>query len=123
MAKTDGAGRRGGGAGRTEAGPAQAGRAGGAGTSLSLEAEEFLTWLAVERGRAANTLAAYRRDLLGLSSSSSPSGEPPWPASTRPTVQDYVAALRREKRAPATVARALVAVRVASTASWSTKDS
>ena len=32
--------------------------------ALSLEAEEFLSWLAVERGRAANTLAAYRRDLV-----------------------------------------------------------
>ena len=30
---------------------------------LSLDGEEFLSWLAVERGRAANTLAAYRRDL------------------------------------------------------------
>ena len=25
--------------------------------------DDFLTWLTVERGRAANTLAAYRRDL------------------------------------------------------------
>ena len=32
---------------------------------LSLESEEYLTWLGVERGRAANTLAAYRRDLAG----------------------------------------------------------
>ncbi|MBV9663144.1 MAG: site-specific integrase, partial [Actinobacteria bacterium] len=31
--------------------------------SLTRESEEFLSWLAVERGRAANTLAAYRRDL------------------------------------------------------------
>lgn len=30
---------------------------------LPLEAEELLTWLAVERGRAPSTLAAYRRDL------------------------------------------------------------
>lgn len=30
---------------------------------LPLEAEEFLSWMAAERGRAANTLAAYRRDL------------------------------------------------------------
>lgn len=29
----------------------------------SLEIEEFLTWLSVERGRSANTLTAYRRDL------------------------------------------------------------
>ena len=33
------------------------------GSMLSREAEEFLSWLAVERGRSANTLAAYRRDL------------------------------------------------------------
>jgi integrase/recombinase XerD len=32
---------------------------------LSLDSEEFLTWLGIERGRAANTLAAYRRDLVG----------------------------------------------------------
>ena len=31
--------------------------------ALPLEAEEHLTWLAAERGRSANTLAAYRRDL------------------------------------------------------------
>lgn len=31
---------------------------------LPLEAEEFLVWMASERGRSRNTLAAYRRDLL-----------------------------------------------------------
>ncbi len=31
---------------------------------LSTVAEEFLGWLAVEKGRSPNTLAAYRRDLL-----------------------------------------------------------
>ena len=30
---------------------------------LPLEVEEFLSWLVAERGRAANTIAAYRRDL------------------------------------------------------------
>ena len=33
--------------------------------SLSLEAEDFLVWLAAERGRSANTVKAYRRDLAG----------------------------------------------------------
>ena len=33
---------------------------------LPREAEEFLSWLGVERGRSANTLAAYRRDLAAL---------------------------------------------------------
>ena len=32
---------------------------------LPTEAEEFLGWMASERGRSANTLAAYRRDLSG----------------------------------------------------------
>ena len=32
-------------------------------TELPLEVEEFLSWLVAERGRAANTIAAYRRDL------------------------------------------------------------
>lgn len=31
---------------------------------LPLEAEEFLVWLSAERGRARNTVQAYRRDLL-----------------------------------------------------------
>ena len=32
---------------------------------LPLEAEEFLSWMATERGRSANTLSAYRRDIQG----------------------------------------------------------
>ena len=32
-------------------------------TPLPLEAEEFLAWMLAEKGRSANTLAAYRRDL------------------------------------------------------------
>ncbi|HZT65992.1 MAG TPA: site-specific tyrosine recombinase XerD [Acidimicrobiales bacterium] len=78
--------------------------------TLSPEAEEFLTWLAVERGRSANTLAAYRRDLtayedylkqrgLGLAQVE------------EAVVEDYVGALRASGRKPASVARALVAVR------------
>ena len=34
------------------------------GPLLDPSAEDFLTWLAVERGRAPNTIIAYRRDLL-----------------------------------------------------------
>jgi integrase/recombinase XerD len=32
---------------------------------LPLEVEEFLSWMATERGRSANTLSAYRRDIVG----------------------------------------------------------
>jgi integrase/recombinase XerD len=78
--------------------------------ALSLDGEEFLSWLAVERGRAANTLAAYRRDLrayegwlrqrhLGLTEV------------TEADVLAYLSSLWASGRAPASVARAMVAVR------------
>jgi integrase/recombinase XerD len=77
---------------------------------LSLDGEEFLTWLAVERGRALNTLVAYRRDLQAYER---------WLAARRlclgqvgeADVAGYIGHLRAAGRAPATVARALVAVR------------
>jgi len=78
--------------------------------ALPLPAEEFLTWLAVERGRSANTLAAYRRDLHGYTVWLAAEGRQLGTV-TEPDVERYVAQLRAEGRAPATVARALVAVR------------
>jgi len=39
-----------------------------AGSALSLPGEELLSWLAVEKGRSPNTLAAYRRDLVAYES-------------------------------------------------------
>jgi integrase/recombinase XerD len=77
---------------------------------LSADSEELLSWLAVEKGRAANTVSAYRRDLAAyeefLRGRGLSLGEV-----TEPVVQDYVAFLRASGRAPASVARALVAVR------------
>jgi integrase/recombinase XerD len=76
--------------------------------ALPLEAEEYLTWLATEKGRSANTLAAYRRDLKGYCEwlAGRPLGE------VRPAdVEAYVGVLREAGKAPASVARATVAVR------------
>ena len=77
---------------------------------LPAEVEELLSWLAVEKGRSANTLAAYRRDLAAY-----------WEflvgrrltldEVTDRVVEDYLAFLRASGKAPASVARALVAVR------------
>ena len=80
------------------------------GAALSREAEEYLSWLAVEKGRSANTLAAYRRDLAAyeefLRGRKVGLGEV-----TERVVQDYVAFQRASGRAAATVARARGSVR------------
>ena len=80
------------------------------GAALPLAAEEFLSWLAVERGRSANTLAAYRRDLAAYVAWLDGDGRSLEDVS-EPDVERYVAQLRSEGRAPASVARALVSVR------------
>jgi integrase/recombinase XerD len=77
---------------------------------LSLDGEEFLTWLAVERGRAANTLAAYRRDLQAYETWLSCRGIVLGQVA-EDDVTAYVAHLRAAGRAPATGARALGSVR------------
>ncbi len=77
---------------------------------LPLEVEEYLVWLSAERGRSANTLAAYRRDLRTYDG---------WLRAThRPLagigvadLEEYVAHLRGTGRAASSVARGLVPVR------------
>lgn len=77
---------------------------------LSIDGEEFLSWLSVEKGRATNTLAAYRRDLRAYEA---------WLRLQHLSLKDvaetdvlaYIASLWATGRAPSSVARALVAVR------------
>src|SRR5205085_6320787 len=78
--------------------------------ALPFEVEDFLTHLAVEKGRSANTLAAYRRDLRRYLAFLGTRGESVDTAGTT-TVEAYVHHLRREGLAPASVARMAVAVR------------
>lgn len=77
---------------------------------ISTEAEEYLSWLAVERGRSANTLVAYRRDLAAYEEFLA-GRQVSLMAVREPVVEDYVGFLRAAGRKPASVARALVAVR------------
>ena len=76
--------------------------------ALPIEAEEYLAWLVAERGRAPTTVAAYRRDLQAYAR---------WLEGRRLVdvdagmIEAYVAALRATGRSPASVARAIVAVR------------
>jgi integrase/recombinase XerD len=79
-------------------------------TPLPAPVEEYLSWLAVERGRAPNTLAAYRRDLAAYVEFVHDRGAALGDVQEA-LVQDYLAYQRAAGRAPASVARALVAVR------------
>ncbi len=77
---------------------------------LSAHGEEYLSWLAVEKGRATNTLSAYRTDLasyetwLGERSLGVASASPD-------VVAQYLVWLGGTGRQPASVARATAAVR------------
>ena len=78
---------------------------------LPIEVEEFLSWMASERGRSRNTLAAYRRDLTGycewlVAQHSSLS------AVDRVLLDQFVQARRASGSAPSSVARQLAAIRM-----------
>ena len=77
---------------------------------LPLDAEEFLTWMVVERGRSANTVAAYRRDLGEYAEALRIEGVELESASGA-TIERHLHALRAGGRAPASVARAAAAIR------------
>ncbi len=78
--------------------------------ALPGEAEDFLTWLAVEKGRAANTLAAYRRDLRRYHRFLTGRKRATDTARTV-DVDAFVHSLRDEGLAPTSVTRIVVAVR------------
>ncbi len=78
--------------------------------ALSTVAEEFLTWLAIEQGRARNTIASYRRDLTSYEAFLAARGETVMTAGTG-DIEDHLAARRAAGLAPASVARALAALR------------
>jgi integrase/recombinase XerD len=73
-------------------------------------AEEFLTWLVVEKGRAPNTIAGYRHDIARYCEFLGERGRSLEDATERDVI-DLVHALRGSGRAPRSIARATVAVR------------
>lgn len=77
---------------------------------LPLEAEEFLSWLIVERGRAAKTIEAYRRDLLAYVKWLDVRGLGIGSANESDLI-DWLGARQSAGRARSTVARELAAVR------------
>lgn len=78
---------------------------------LPIEVEEFLSWLVAEKGRAANTLAAYRRDLNGYCDWLTDSGATVLDVSARQLVE-FVGERRASGAATSSIARQLAAVRM-----------
>jgi integrase/recombinase XerD len=78
---------------------------------VPLDVEEWLSWLATERGRAAATRQAYRRDVRGWWAWLRAHGHTDLAGVGEADIESYVAELRARGLAPATVARAVVAVR------------
>ena len=77
---------------------------------LSEQCEEFLSYLAVEKGRSPNTLAAYRGDLRSYEEFLSERGLTVVLA-TRAVIEEYLSLLGSAGLQPASVARSLAAVR------------
>ena len=77
---------------------------------LDTRAEEFLAWLAVERGRSPRTVEAYRRDLLRYHGHLAPGGRGLDDAADTDVVA-FVRGLQHDGLAPSSVTRMLVSVR------------
>jgi integrase/recombinase XerD len=77
---------------------------------LPLEVEDLLLWLSAERGRAAGTVAAYRRDLRTYTAWLRAQGRALDEVSEE-DLSSFIAALRARELAPASVARTMVPVR------------
>ncbi|HUY65495.1 MAG TPA: site-specific tyrosine recombinase [Acidimicrobiales bacterium] len=77
---------------------------------LSTGAEEYLSWLAVEKGRARNTLVAYRRDIAVWESWAGESGVDPLDVGIE-AIELHLTALRSQGRNPASMARSTAALR------------
>jgi integrase/recombinase XerD len=78
---------------------------------LPIEIEEFLSWLVAEKGRAPNTIAAYRRDLTGYCAWLEEEGATVLDVTHRQLV-GFVGSRRASGAATSSIARQIAAVRM-----------
>ena len=78
---------------------------------LPIEVEEFLSWMVAEKGRSANTIAAYRRDLRAYCDWLSARGSTVLDV-THAQLVEFVGARRGSGAATSSIARQLAAVRM-----------
>ena len=79
--------------------------------ALPIEVEEFLSWMVAEKGRSANTIAAYRRDLRAYGEWLSTQGATVLDVSHRQLVE-FVGVRRGSGAATSSIARQLAAIRM-----------
>jgi integrase/recombinase XerD len=79
-------------------------------TALTDGAEEYLSWLAVERGRSPNTLLSYRRDLVTWEAWARDTGLDTL-AATPGDLERYLDGLRVGGRSPTSTARTITTLR------------
>jgi integrase/recombinase XerD len=79
-------------------------------TPLSIGAEEYLSWLTVERGRSSNTIASYRRDLVGWERWLGTAGVDP-DAVRADDLERYLVFARSQGKSAATITRNLASLR------------
>jgi integrase/recombinase XerD len=77
---------------------------------LSADAEEFLSFLSVEKGRSVNSITAYRHDLVGYEEFLA-ARKVAVTDVTESIVADYMKVLGASGRAPSSINRAAVAIR------------
>ena len=98
--------------------PANKEHTGATPSSLAVAAGEYLDYLAVERGLARNTIAAYRRDLTTYCVYLERAGIMSFEEVTRQVVEGFVADRRDGGYSDASVERALAAVKGRSIYRW-----
>jgi integrase/recombinase XerD len=81
------------------------------GSMLPIEVEEFLSWMVAEKGRSANTIAAYRRDLANYCDWLADRGTTVIDV-THPQLVEFVGNRRGSGAATSSIARQLAAVRM-----------
>jgi integrase/recombinase XerD len=80
-------------------------------TELSIEIEEFLVWMSAERGRARNTVQAYRRDLVQYERWLRSRDLTPLTVSFS-DITDFVGERRATQSATSSIARQIAAIRM-----------
>src|SRR3970282_2111015 len=79
--------------------------------SMRKALEDFLTFLAVEKGGSANTIAAYRNDLRQLADFIGSRSNDGWSSLDRSMVQDFILDMKQRGYTETSVARKVAAVR------------